>query len=558
MKVMSAKVQNFSSYKQLDFEFDSKGLALVAGPTGSGKSTLCDVISWILFGRTAKGGNADEVLSWGTDEVTKGTLYLQNVTVSRSRGPKAKDNDLMFWPVDGVVTRGKDINDTQQLINSLIGMDFNLYLSGAYFHEFSQTAQFFTTTAKVRRQITEQIVDLSLAKNLTERMSEEKKELKKQITETTSELSKLNYHLSYLKKELAIKKEKSDNWDGDQTTKIFKTVELEQNYKNHQQKVYDKTLTKFYERQLELESEMDTITRDIENAKMQIQQIKHGIEVKKSKETKSENCPTCDRPLHTIVMNTILDEFELKTKDSLLTQKLVVLESINRNYYKHLETKPVEIVNAINPYSRQVEDLTGETNPHEDSVLGLKKDINNSLSGIDKLDYHLGNYKEEFDDLELLLQVTDDFRGALVKNTITELETNTNKIISDYFDGEIRIAFEIQDADKLEVSIFKDGNQAQFTQLSKGQRQLLKLSFGISVMRAAANHHGLSFNCAFLDEALDGLDENLKIKAFSLLESLSTEYSSVFVVEHSSELKNLFTNKYEVALVNGHSEIEEQ
>src|SRR5271157_2409345 len=110
MRVISAKIENFSSYKTLEFDFTKQGLTLIQGATGSGKSTLCDVIPWGLFGITSKGGTVNDVISWPGDKVTKVTLYLENVTIHRSRGPKPKDNDLNFWPIDGLMIRGKDLN----------------------------------------------------------------------------------------------------------------------------------------------------------------------------------------------------------------------------------------------------------------------------------------------------------------------------------------------------------------------------------------------------------------------------------------------------------------
>jgi ABC-type lipoprotein export system ATPase subunit len=97
-------VTNFGSYKHLEFDFNSNGLTLISGPTGSGKSTLCDIVPWILFGRTSKGGAVDEVRSWDAEEATTGTLMLHGISITRSRKP----NDLT---IDG--RRGKDLNDTQ-------------------------------------------------------------------------------------------------------------------------------------------------------------------------------------------------------------------------------------------------------------------------------------------------------------------------------------------------------------------------------------------------------------------------------------------------------------
>lgn len=74
-------------------------------------------------------------------------------------------------------------------------------------------------------------------------------------------------------------------------------------------------------------------------------------------------------------------------------------------------------------------------------------------------------------------------------------------------------------------------------------------------MKSVKNYHSIDLNCAFFDEALDGLSEEFKIKAHRLFETLIQDYSSIFVVEHSAELKSLFENSFKVNLINGRSEI---
>ena len=179
MRILKATAHNFGSYSLIDFEFTDKGLTLISGPTGTGKSTLADIIPWGLFGVTAKGGLADEVRTWNADEVTSVVLYLESLIIVRIRGKGGKGNDLYFQHTGKDRIRGKDLNDTQRLINQHLGITPETYLAGAYFHEFSQTASFFTTSAKIRRQITEQMADLDLAKTLALELTETRKYTKK-------------------------------------------------------------------------------------------------------------------------------------------------------------------------------------------------------------------------------------------------------------------------------------------------------------------------------------------------------------------------------------------
>lgn len=474
MEILSVKSENFASYKELEFDFTAQGLTLIQGPTGSGKSTLCDLIPWVLFGKTAKGGAVSEVLSWPGSEVTKATLYAENVTIHRSRGPNAKDNDLYYYLSDslsevcGNYTRGKDLLDTQRLINEAIGMDYELYLASSYYHEFSQTAQFFTATAKNRRAICEQLVDLSLAKTLQLKTSEGLKGLTKEQDSLEHAIKAIDGKISLLERLQVSESTKADSWNSMQD--YNKKVALQQ---------YD-----LFERG--------------------------------RKKTISKKCNSC---------GTIL---------------------------RH----PHEVTDTSkNPYIDRLADLESANNPYIGTVKDYSLEISYQYAEQSKTTDDLSEISSKILDFELLSQIISDFRAAAITNTIKDVEIKTNQLLTDNFDAEIRVTFDVAKADKLEVSIFKDGNTCSYIQLSKGQRCLLKLCFGVAVMKAVANHHAIQPQQLWFDEALDGLDGNMKEKAFHMLEVLSKDYDSIFVVEHSENLKPLFNNSYTVELVNGSSVI---
>lgn len=499
MRVIACNLTNFASYEKLNFYFDKQGLTLIQGPTGSGKSTLCDAIPWILFGKTAKGGAVDEVLSWPGDKITKGTLFLADaVIIVRKRGPSPKDNDLYFYNNDTAEIRGKDMLDTQKLINSLIGMDYDMYLAGSYFHEFSQTAQFFVTTAKNRRALCEQIVDLSLAKKLQVLISNKKKADSDELKQTKTQMYTLTANIDLLKRMLLAETVKHGAWAENQ--KKRKAI-LEHKYDN-----FESDKAKEIERLILMDKLTNTFTDD------------------------PEKCPTCgylgSKPLPRPLPNNVYKD------------------QINREKRK------------VNTYIEQLADLELETNPHDDAAKNTSLEIVQKETTQKELQTKIDKLTLTVDDLELLAQVTDDYRSVSIANTIKDVEAYTNQLLTNHFDSECKVEFEVADADKLDVTIYKDGNLATYFQLSKGQRGLLKLCFGVAVMRAVANHNGLSFNVAMFDESIEGFSDELKGKAYGLFETLSLEYGSVFVVDHSESFKALFNNSYNVRLVDGKSEIE--
>lgn len=496
MRIQSAKVRNFGSYKELDVDFTAQGLILIKGATGSGKSTLCDIIPWGLSGRTAKGGSVDEVIAWPGNEVTKVILYLENVTISRSRGLKAKDNDLFFWPVDGIVTRGKDLQDTQKMINNLLQVDIDLYLAGAYFHEFSQTAQFFTATAKNRRLICEQIVDLRLATTLQPKVSDSKKAAAKASTDAFNKLVIQNNVLLSLQQNQEYEKNRAKNWKSEQVAKI--TI-LETKYKAFE----------------------DNKVRNIKGLSM-------AYEIDLLANRTSKKCSGCGRPTDG---NPDYDNVYLKSQITAAKK-------------------------SENPYLEQLAVAMDETSPFDGGIKNYTDQINTAEAKIIDLADFQGKHLIVAEDLELLENVLSEYRSVSIMNAINQIETKTNQLLTDHFDAEIKVILEVEGADKLEVRLLKDGNNCSFTQLSKGQRQLLKLCFAIALMQAVSNQSGVNFNQVFFDEATDGLDTEMKLKAYGMLETLSQQYESIFLVEHSEDLKAMANNSYRVELINGESHVE--
>lgn len=503
VRIIRVQASNFASYKEIDFDLSGQGLILIHGATGSGKSTLCDLVPWILFGTTAKNGSVDEVLSWPGDVVTEGRAVLDlgdtSLWITRTRG-KGK-NDLSFI-IDGVwenPKRGKDLQDTQKLINNLLGIDANLYLSGAYFHEFSTVASFFITTAKNRRLICEQIVDLTLAKKLQLKLSENKKIIDKSMGQIEGQIMTLTSNLALLEKLYKIQKNVTEDWEA---SKAFKKKELEDKYDN-----FEKQKNQALDTYREAEAEY------LKNAIVDVR------------------CGECG---------------------TILTAKH------DHKPYNPFKSKIEAVLARENIYLEQLVDLERQSSPYSNNLGSMLNEILEKDAEKFALEANLEKLNSQASDLDTLEQVKDYYRSTIIQNAIQDIEITTNSRLSDYFDGEIQISLMTEESDKIEVSITKDGNQCSYTQLSKGQRQLLKLCFGISVMKAVSNHSGVSFNGVFLDEALDGLDDNLKVKAYRLLESLALDYESVFVVEHNSALKEMFPNKLKAQLVNGHSEINEE
>lgn len=533
MKILSVEAQNFGSYKSLNFS--NEGLCLVYGKTGSGKSTIPDVVAWTLFGTTAKDGAADDVKSWQSEGVTEGKVVTETITAVRRRGPGA--NDLYFYDLTPTSpTRGKDLRETQKILDQRLGVSADLFIAGSYYHEFSRTGAFFTANAKDRRNLLEMLASLDLPKTLAEKSSAERKDVKSDIEDLSVKLSGTKASVIALEQALIDNDRMSDSHVKTKNQKIVYLQSKANNFDKH----YNFKLERLMSRLSEIDKNL--LPQDY------FSELLASIDFKEAS-LEQDKCQACgaDKHYDDFLANDRIVVLQNRSKNELLIQE-------QNSLLDQLESLQLE----TNTYMHQVEALKSEINPFDTqesrivSRLSIKeKELLEQTTSLNALNARLSA-------LDTLHDLSYTLRGELLKTAVTRIQDDTNKYLETYFDAEIRVAFNLEGSDNLTVEIQKSGFDCNYKQLSKGQRGLLKLCFSVSVMKLASERCGVHFDNLYFDESLDGLDAALKIKAFSLLEKLSTEHSSVLVIDHAEEFQNMFHNKYLVSMEGDHSKIEEQ
>lgn len=610
-RILKCSAKYFGSYRDVSFDFSNLGLALISGDNGAGKSTLFDIPCWIITGTTPKDHGVDGVKSWfETDNPTEGVLSVQTpsgtVTITRIRG-KALQNDL-YWTEEQapeVQVRGKNLIDTQRKLESRLGIDSELYITGSYVHEFSKADTFFISNSKDRREVLEKLVDQSQAIALGDKASEERKVIKKEIEKHKS---KFDFDSGKLKsteelalglveaskewekvreKDIQVLQEKSDKFEIEKEKEILdcQTKILDTNSKLLSEDVLDDMESKLNEEQDELKRcvnkeqeisvELSILLQDISKLEKDITHLSdlHSF----------QTCPTCSGPVDSNITNkrqkalieekdviqTVMETLRseaLKLKD--VTSKEKELHSKVKKladtrlsntklqaYLEGMEKALLQLKGLKNTYLDEIEAAKTEENPHQKQIHKITLDIALLKNEVLASTHVLKELEDNLSSLNLLYDISFEFRGALLGKAIAELEKSTNRYLETYFDAEVKAAFSLQSADKLEVDIYRNGYKCQFQQLSRGQRAMLKFAFRISVLKAAANKSGIKFSCLMLDEVFDGLTDGFKKRAFGVLEELSNEHDSVLVIDHAESLKSLFDKQFLVTLSGDCSEI---
>lgn len=538
MKLLKVEAINFGSYSHIEFDYTDKGLALIYGATGSGKSTLQDLAPWTIFGITAKDGNADDIRSWNDlTNPTQSTISLltkDNVImqVVRIRG-KSSQNDLYWTEGDNPdKIRGKDITETQKLLEARLGVSKELYIAAAYYNEFSPTGNFFSAKAKDRRELLENIANLEFPNTLSGKIVNGRKETRKAILSVSEELNKARGRSEELRRQKISSQREAESWSKNQERIIQDLKEQAESFEENKISII-KNLETLY---LQEEANNKAAIEELEN---QILSLNDKLL------TFKETCPECGQP------NKEYNEISIK-----LDRSLNKLQNDNHKFTNKHKYKLEAAKASVNTFDTQIQNKLSESNPFIASISRLENEVPISDKLVTRLTHQQKELEAKHKALDHLSELVATMRGELLKHTIKGIEKETNRYLEDYFDSEIRVQFELS-SDNIEVSIKKDGFDCNFKQLSKGQRCLLKLCFSVSIMEVATSRLGLQFNVLSFDEALDGLDTSLKTKAFNLFSELEKRHETILVVEHNDSIISLFTLRYRVTLISNESQITE-
>ena len=143
MKILRIKALNINSLKgNVDIDFteflNENALFSITGPTGSGKSTILDIITCAMYGRTARLSNPSELMSRHTGESfcevefeIKGDIYRSSWTQKRAR--KKADGNFQVAKMELVVLKDEKViitglREVPKQIEMLSGLDFDRFI----------------------------------------------------------------------------------------------------------------------------------------------------------------------------------------------------------------------------------------------------------------------------------------------------------------------------------------------------------------------------------------------------------------------------------------------
>ena len=195
MKILKIEFQNINSLKgshEIDFSsapFTASSLFAITGPTGSGKSTILDVISLALFNQVPRLGkiskseilNKGAILTRNQKEAwarityeSKSGVFASHWSISTNRNDKLRDYEMQIFDLSTEKALDLRKSDVPAKNEELIGLNYDQFIKSVLLAQ-GEFAQFLRAKKDERGELLEKITGTGIYRQLGIKAFQKKK-----------------------------------------------------------------------------------------------------------------------------------------------------------------------------------------------------------------------------------------------------------------------------------------------------------------------------------------------------------------------------------------------
>lgn len=543
-------IEGFCSIPYLELNLGSKGITVIRGATGEGKTTILSALVWGAYGKNLK--DKSDVNTWEKYRPknyngTKVEIYFgkdgKTHKITRCLKYKgevngAKGKDRLIYEIDAVEVSKKNKGEIQALINADLGMSYSLFMNSILFGQGMK--RLIQESSSDKKDLFEEIFELeyiSKARDIakgyyTEALreyneisqkyssSKEKKQsiqrmlddLKKQANHVKNDLSS---RVKVLEKKLSLlAKAKKENELKETVTYKNRIEQRIQEARDNQKELLNKINDAKRKTRVSLEEFIGVIIKllkrgDIKNS------LKRLMEVKKA----------------------FGDIERLQDKCSKLADKI----SNYRDKLEELRDKEYEankVQRDIDLTHVEIKKLLSEKRAGVN--LGLIKKYKTQLSTIsDKLQSIESEMEEKRAKVDNYKWVMDDPLGnrgikAFLFESSLDILNETLESYSEVLGFSILFYVDIQGVKKdFNTQIIMDGIEVSYEELSGGQKTLVNIAMAFAMNEVMTKAKGI--NIAFLDEVFENLSSEYVDLVIGLIRKIYKD-KTLYLISHQESL----------------------
>ena len=549
MKIDFLRFKNFNGfgddYITIDFK-DVNGLILLYGLNGTGKSTISEVITFAIYGRTPNKRKINSVVNrFNKNLETEIRITAKNrkIVIKRNLEPDSFEIYENNNPIDYAYKKSKQ----KYLENEILGIPYDIFnnivsLSITDFKSFTKRL-----SAKDKQNIVDRIFGIEFISRMYGLNKEKISSKRNEINLINKSVSELSTVLKETKLKLDNKKKSTSNKTKEQEIEFNKFInEITESIINLQNNSSD------------LIKEKETFSKKLTDANIRYVKLETELKNinKKIKLYNSNKCPTCASDLTTDDHKQHLEELK-KTKNFYeeKTEEFQVFHKTISQKISETEQKIDTFNNNINIENNRLLEYQLKLSELKNiSDFGdLEKIVQETREKINKYEINNNEINSELQVLRIINDILNEngVKRILLSRIIPSFNIEVKKILD-----RLGINFKINISDKFVTNISHLGKEVPIDTLSTGQLKKIDIAIILTFIKILKTKFS-NLNILFLDEVFASVDIEGRYGIISILKDLSDTYNiNIMVVNHSEMPSELFDFNIKTSIKDNFSELE--
>ena len=201
MKILRIRFENIHSFaSEVDIDFEKEPLAgarlfAIVGPTGAGKTTILDVITLAIYGRTPRMEDINKsnvekygsVISRGTDKAwaevtysTGGKSYISRWLLERNRKGKLKEVEMELIDAQTNMVLAGKVTQVKKLNEEIIGLDYGQFVKSVVLAQ-GEFSKFLKADSDERLKLLEKITGDTIFRDISKKAHDIAGAIRKEI-----------------------------------------------------------------------------------------------------------------------------------------------------------------------------------------------------------------------------------------------------------------------------------------------------------------------------------------------------------------------------------------
>jgi len=577
LKVKNITVKNFMSVGNVTqaVQFDNAGLTLVLGNNmdlggdgsrnGTGKTTIINALSFALYGNALYNIKKDNLVNKTNNKQMLVTCEFQkdgvNYRIERGRKPNVFKFivDDIDNTADGTDEMQGEGRLSQEAIERVLGMSHTMFKHILALNTY--TEPFLSMRANEQRELIEQLLGITQLSEKADILKELVKATKDAVQEETYKIRAIEEANERIGGTIKDLERRQRVWIANKEKAIvdlgvellaLEHIDVDAELKAHTA----------YDAWQDRKTQFDTLTSEV--AKLTTAKERETKRLVKAEEDLAaaleHKCYACGQELHDDAHDKIV-----ATKTELVAESKGIVADIEKSLHDY--KSGLELIGEVGPAPRLHYNTLQEAYEHQNKLSKIKTDIERKESetdpyeeqiqlmretGLQEVDWNevnrLDDLKEHQEFLLKLLTSKDSFiRKKIIEQNLSFLN---NRL--EYYITKLGLPHEVQFQSDLSVSITQLGQDLDFDNLSRGERNrlILGLSWAFRDVFESMNH---PVNLRCIDELVDsGMDTVGVESALSVLKKMERDRSkSILLISHRDELVGRVNNVLQVTKENG-------